>query len=143
MGQRGPKSHADLWDTLQHFRPGIFACKCGQCAGHNTLHVNVALALDEIAEKMDSPPLVVTGCRCPTHNRLTNKDPYSPHCAQNGEKTYAVDLKFANAEQAFQFLKEAVQLCSVIIAGPGKILHIEMHPKAYAAPRFWRKLDIE
>ena len=79
----------DWWDNIRYFKKSEFACKCGRCGGFPAEPQEAMVRIaDQIREHFGAPAHVVSGLRCPAHNRAVGGKATSQH--MYGE---AVDLR--------------------------------------------------
>ena len=80
---------ADWWKDIRYFKRSEFACKCGSCGGFPAEPKEAMVRIaDQIREHFGSPARVISGLRCPAHNRAVGGKANSQH--MYGE---AVDLR--------------------------------------------------
>ena len=70
----------DWWDGIRYFKKSEFACKCGRCGGFpaEPREEMVRLA-DKIRAHFGAPAHVVSGLRCPAHNKAVGGKANSQH----------------------------------------------------------------
>ena len=61
----------------KNFKRSEFDCKCG--CGHNVVTQRLVDTLQEIRDYTGKPVIIVSGCRCETHNRKVGGVPESAH----------------------------------------------------------------
>ena len=80
---------ADWWKDIRYFKRSEFACKCGSCGGFPAEPQEAMVRIaDQIREHFGAPARVVSGLRCPAHNKAVGGKATSQH--MYGE---AVDLR--------------------------------------------------
>ena len=78
-----------FWEDIRYFKRSEFACKCGSCGGFPAEPKEAMVRIaDQIREHFGSPARVISGLRCPTHNKAVGGKSNSQH--MYGE---AVDLR--------------------------------------------------
>lgn len=70
----------DWWEDIRYFKRSEFACKCGRCGGFpaEPREAMVRIA-DKIRAHFGAPAHVVSGLRCPDHNRAVGGKANSQH----------------------------------------------------------------
>jgi uncharacterized protein YcbK (DUF882 family) len=67
--------------THEHITPnftrGEFACACG--CGYAEVDLGLVRALQLLRDQLGKPVRVISGCRCPSHNREAGGGTYSQH----------------------------------------------------------------
>lgn len=99
----------DWWDGVQYFRREEFRCKCGgrYCNGYPAEMQKGAVMLADAARKhFGRPANVISGLRCPTHNKNEGGVANSQH--MYGE---AIDLQIPGVS--------AADLCAWVKSQPG------------------------
>lgn len=77
-----PQSAADSdwWEDIRYFKRSEFACKCGRCGGFPAEpREEMVRIADKIRGHFGSPAYVVSGLRCPAHNRAVGGKANSQH----------------------------------------------------------------
>ena len=64
-------------NITKNFKRSEFNCKCG--CGYNVVTQRLADTLQEIRDYIGKPIVIVSGCRCETHNRKVGGVPESAH----------------------------------------------------------------
>ena len=64
-------------DLTRNFARAEFACKCG--CGFNDVDIELAFRLQAFRDQLGEPIQVLSGCRCPQHNRLVGGARNSQH----------------------------------------------------------------
>ena len=93
------------WDTIKHFKPDEFACRCGNCGSTgDEMNMTFIFALDQLRERQDSPMIITSGYRCPAYNTMISSTGFDgPHTTGR-----AADVG-VSGERAFHL----VQQCSL------------------------------
>lgn len=79
----------DWWEDIRYFKRSEFACKCGRCGGFPAEPQEAMVRIaDQIRGHFGSPARVISGVRCPAHNKAVGGKSNSQH--MYGE---AVDLR--------------------------------------------------
>lgn len=79
----------DWWEDIRYFKRSEFACKCGRCGGFPAEpREDLVRIADKIRGHFGAPARVISGLRCPDHNRAVGGKSNSQH--MYGE---AVDLR--------------------------------------------------
>lgn len=79
----------DWWEDIRYFKRSEFACKCGRCGGFPAEPQEAMVRIaDKIRGHFGAPAHVVSGLRCPAHNRAVGGKSNSQH--MYGE---AVDIR--------------------------------------------------
>lgn len=77
-----PQSAADSdwWGDIRYFKRSEFACKCGRCGGFPAEpREDMVRIADKIRGHFGAPAHVVSGLRCPDHNRAVGGVANSQH----------------------------------------------------------------
>lgn len=70
----------DWWEDIRYFKRSEFACKCGRCGGFPAEPQEAMVRIaDQIRGHFGSPAHVVSGLRCPDHNRAVGGVANSQH----------------------------------------------------------------
>ena len=70
----------DWWEDIRYFKRSEFACKCGRCGGFPTEPQEAMVRIaDQIRGHFGSPAHIVSGLRCPTHNKAVGGKSNSQH----------------------------------------------------------------
>lgn len=118
------------WKDIKHFKPADFACKCGDCNHVASVNMSFVEKLDQLKERLELPVNINSACRCLPYNQSVGGAATSPHVAQNGRDSCAVDIFVPNAQYRAKLLALALEIgFSGIGIGPG------------GAPGSWVHLD--
>ncbi len=70
----------DWWEDIRYFKRSEFACKCGRCGGFPAEPQEAMVRIaDKIRGHFGAPAHVVSGLRCPAHNRAVGGKANSQH----------------------------------------------------------------
>ena len=70
----------DWWEDIRYFKRSEFACKCGRCGGFPAEPQEAMVRLaDKIRGHFGAPAHVISGLRCPAHNRAVGGKANSQH----------------------------------------------------------------
>ena len=70
----------DWWGDIRYFKRSEFACKCGRCGGFPAEpREEMVRIADKIRGHFGAPAHVVSGLRCPDHNRAVGGKANSQH----------------------------------------------------------------
>lgn len=86
-----------MGDLTEHFSRKDFACKCG--CGFDAIDKRLVEMLEEIRNIFGRTIKVVSGCRCPAHNKAIGSKDDSPH-----PKGLAVDLECIASRDRYELL---------------------------------------
>lgn len=87
-------------ETLNHFSPSEFRCRCGCGAGIEHMD-GACLAMLEEARRLAGIPFVLSSAfRCPEHNRTVGGVSNSAHV-----RGYAVDIRCVDSHSRFTMLQ--------------------------------------
>lgn len=90
-GEFASEPQEDSWDSVRYFKRSEFACKCGHCGGYPVEpDWGLLEVLDKIREHFGAPVKVISGIRCPDHNRVVDGAAKSQHLYGT-----AADIKIA------------------------------------------------
>lgn len=69
------------WSEIRYFRPGEFACRCGECSSDgNEMDSDFIFSLDQLRDRMGFPLIITSGYRCPAYNeRISTTGRDGPH----------------------------------------------------------------
>lgn len=117
---------------FRYFRFEDFACKCG--CGENKMDIGFIRKLDDLREEVDFPLMVVSGYRCPKHNKKVSTT------GENGPHTtgHAVDLGVdrAKAHRVVDVAtKNGFTGIGVQQKGAGRFIHLDDLPNDIGQPR--------
>ena len=71
---------SDWWGDIRYFKKSEFACKCGRCGGFPAEpREDLVRIADKIRGHFGAPAHVVSGLRCPDHNRAVGGVANSQH----------------------------------------------------------------
>jgi len=70
----------------KYFKRSEFACHCG--CGFSAVDVELLTVLTEIREELNTPVVIISGCRCESHNEAVGGAKHSKHV-----KAIAADIK--------------------------------------------------
>ena len=71
---------SDWWGDIRYFKRSEFACKCGRCGGFPAEpREDLVRIADKIRGHFGAPAHVVSGLRCPDHNRAVGGKANSQH----------------------------------------------------------------
>ena len=71
---------SDWWGDIRYFKKSEFACKCGRCGGFPAEpREEMVRIADKIRGHFGAPAHVVSGLRCPDHNRAVGGKANSQH----------------------------------------------------------------
>lgn len=71
---------SDWWEDIRYFKRSEFACKCGRCGGFPAEPQEAMVRIaDKIRGHFGAPAHVVSGLRCPDHNRAVGGKANSQH----------------------------------------------------------------
>jgi uncharacterized protein YcbK (DUF882 family) len=96
------------------FRRREFACHCG--CGTDLVSPQLVAALQILRDRAGMPVVVVSGCRCPRHNRQVGGEPKSFHLAWIEEGDECHEAKAADIRIPGLTLREIYQLALEIPA---------------------------
>lgn len=71
-------------DLSPHFSWWEFRCRCGDCTSHPFPAWELLAALEWLREDLDLPIHILSGCRCPSHNRRIGGTQQSRHLTRWG-----------------------------------------------------------
>jgi uncharacterized protein YcbK (DUF882 family) len=80
-----------MGDLSRKFSRKEFACHCG--CGTDNVSPELVAALQELRDRAGRPVMVVSGCRCPEHNREVGGEPQSFHLATEVLEGRAGDVR--------------------------------------------------
>jgi len=88
-----------------YFKPEEFYCKCGyaDCDAKRPPDPQLHRALKNFRVKIDSPVIIVSGCRCEKHNKDEGGKPGSAHLTG-----LAVDIKCLYSRDRWVIIKHAI-----------------------------------
>ena len=70
----------DWWEDIRYFKRSEFACKCGRCGGFPAEpREEMVRIADKIRAHFGAPAHVVSGLRCPAHNKAVGGKANSQH----------------------------------------------------------------
>lgn len=61
-----------------NFHRSEFACRCGIC-NYDDIDIRVVQLCQQVRDFFDSPVIVTSGCRCPSHNKAVGGSVRSQH----------------------------------------------------------------
>lgn len=69
------------WSDMEHFKPGEFACRCGECGSDGReMNMEFVFALNQLRERSGRPMKITSGYRCPAYNdRIASTGRDGPH----------------------------------------------------------------
>lgn len=88
-----------MGDISKHFSRHEFACKCG--CGFDTVDIDTLVVAETVRHYVGEPVIILSGCRCATHNRAIGGAPTSQH-----KKARAADLKVSEPKKVYDYLCE-------------------------------------
>jgi uncharacterized protein YcbK (DUF882 family) len=74
-----------------NFKRAEFACKCG--CGFDTVDTVLLEALETIRTHFESPVVITSACRCPSHNKVVGGAPYSQHLLARAADIYVKGIE--------------------------------------------------
>ncbi|MBW1991811.1 MAG: DUF882 domain-containing protein [Deltaproteobacteria bacterium] len=74
-----------MGDLTKNFSRREFACKCG--CGWDDIDLRLVEALQRLRDLLGRPVYVLSGCRCPKHNREVGGARFSYHMPVEGRNT--------------------------------------------------------
>ena len=87
-------------ETLNHFSPSEFRCRCGCGAGIEQMDPELLSMLDKAREIAGIPFVLSSAFRCPEHNRTVGGVSNSAHV-----RGYAVDIRCVDSHSRFTMLQ--------------------------------------
>jgi len=107
--------------TLLDFSDWEFDCKCG--CGLNNMNAIFLWKLQQIRTEAMFPFEIVSGSRCPEHNKDEGGKATSDHLTGQ-----AADIKIKTSQQRFRIIEKAIQ-CGIKRIGIGKtFIHLGDNP---------------
>ena len=90
------------WGDMEHFQPGEFKCRCGECGSDGTeMNIEFIFALDQLRERQGSAMVITSGYRCPEYNdRIASTGLDGPHTTGR-----AADIS-VSGEKAFHLVQQ-------------------------------------
>ena len=104
---------------MKYFKTSDFTCKCG--CGKNNISTGLTALLDELREKIDTPIIINSGCRCVSHNKAVGGKMNSAHV-----DGLAVDIKVNNSPMRFKIISTACKLGFVRIGIGETFIHLDI-----------------
>ena len=80
-----------MGDLSKNFSRREFACHCG--CGRDNVSPALVAALQQLRDLAEAPVAVVSGCRCPAHNRAVGGAKGSLHLATRDQEGCAADVR--------------------------------------------------
>ena len=80
-----------MGDLSKNFSRREFACHCG--CGRDNVSPELVAALQQLRDLAEVPVAVVSGCRCPAHNRAVVGANNSQHLATKNQEGQAADVR--------------------------------------------------
>lgn len=119
-----------------NFRSPEFRCKCGQCNRAWVLR-ELVVALEGYRRSLGGPLNVISGYRCPSHNKRVGGAKASQHCYG------APDTSGAAADIPGQLATEQVRALGLFggigfKASTGKVTHVDVRHVNHSSPTIWR-----
>lgn len=99
----------------EHFNPEEFACKCG--CGLKEVSPKLIELLEVIRKYANAPITIVSGRRCPAHNKECGGAKNSQHLLGNAAD---IQIKGMSASKAQQFIQELHDSNKCRVGGLGK-----------------------
>lgn len=101
------------------------ACKC--CGLANVDDKFYAL-LNEARSNSSVPFVIVSGCRCVTHNKKVGGKAESAHIATNDRKSFAVDIKATDSRSRYEILRSLIAVGFTRIGIAKTFIHVDLDP---------------
>lgn len=120
-------------ETLNHFSPSEFRCRCGCGAGIEQMDPELLSMLDKAREIAGIPFVLSSAFRCPEHNRTVGGVSNSAHV-----RGYAVDIRCKESRTRFRLLS------ALLAAGFQRIelapawIHVDVDPDKPAPCAFYQ-----
>jgi zinc D-Ala-D-Ala carboxypeptidase len=116
------------WDTMRHFTPREFACKCDNLCDHApAISMETVSKLEKIRDLLGRPVTILSGTRCEKHNRKVGGKQLSAHLPKDGV-SHAADILCKSAEFRFAFLTAALPLFNRVGIGRD-FIHVDDDPE--------------
>lgn len=130
------RAATELPHLSAHFRSTEFRCKCGHCHRAWVLR-ELIVALEGYRRALGGPVTVVSGYRCPNHNKRVGGAKASQHCYA------APDTSGAAADIAGQLSTAQVKTLGLFggigfKASTGKVTHVDVRQVSKSKPTVWR-----
>jgi hypothetical protein len=87
---------------VPYFKPSEFACKCG--CGTLNIHPEFMERLLLARKIADTPFVITSGCRCPSHNAAVGGVLTSSHIATKTAPSYACDILVWHGDQRYRIV---------------------------------------
>ena len=88
------------WSVYRNFKESEFACKCD--CGIVRVSKELVDKLQRARDMVRMPFVILSGCRCPSHNSNFSKNPNSDHVTDEGDKICcAADIRVSNDRERF------------------------------------------
>lgn len=138
-GIAGPATKGALTKSLAaggalsaHFKAGEFACKCGgrYSACRRIWVTRTQLRALEVYRAKVGPTSLVSGCRCPSHNKAVGGASASQHMAGK-----AADIPGALTTASVKALRVFTGIGYK--SSTGRVVHVDTRPGSTSAPTVW------
>ena len=84
--------------SSRYYNKRDFACQCG--CGFDDILPNVVFLADSVADFIGELPKIISGCRCPEHNKNEEGSPTSSHLTG-----LAVDFETIDSSKRYEMLR--------------------------------------
>jgi len=109
------------WSEIKYFTKSEFSCKCG--CGQNNIDFEFVRRLDVARKVAGVPFVIVSGYRCPEHNKKVGGVDYSSHV-----RGFAADIKTEDAAFRFALLSGFIRAGFVRIGLYSSFIHVDVDP---------------
>jgi uncharacterized protein YcbK (DUF882 family) len=86
------------WGIIKHFKKEEFTCKCG--CGFDDISYKLVLKLDHVRWRLNEKIVILSGCRCPVHNKAVGGVENSAHV-----KAMAADIVITNSRYRYKIME--------------------------------------
>jgi len=108
-----------MGDLSKDFSRSEFACRCG--CGFDDVNLILVERLQAIRNALGEPIRILSGCRCPTHNRKVGGSSASAHLAG-----HAADVDCLDSSFRYRFLRQAFKIFRRIEIPNGGWIHVDV-----------------
>lgn len=112
-----------------HFRRSEFACRCG--CGADGVDEKLVATLELVRETLGSPLRIVSGVRCPAHNRAVGGTSESAHLSG-----LAADVAVASGRERFLLIDLAIAAGFRRVGVARDFVHLDL-AKNLPSPALW------
>ena len=93
---------------MTYFNKKEYACQC-RC-GLDTLDDKFLEKLNQLRQKLGTPIIINSGCRCVSHNKKVGGSSTSDHLPDAQGSCHGVDISCVTSNQRYAIIKEAVKI---------------------------------